>query len=297
MIAKAPPSSPRRAWLFTPGDNEHRLAKAAGLTVDVVILDLDDGVGPGQKAEARHNVVTAVTTLDFGLSERFIRVNAPDSDLFADDIAAIADLPFDGLILPKIETAAQIHHVIDTFANKNMPLFPFIETALAVMNVKEIAQASDRVAGLLLGAEDLAASLGAVRSTDGWEIFYARSAIVTAAAAYDLAAIDTVFVDIHNIAALTAESQWARQLGFTGKLAIHPAQIAPMQRAFAPTPAEIIQAEEIVAAYQKHIAEGAGAFTLHGRMVDRPVVLAAEQLLARAQACAVMDRKGKSDDS
>jgi citrate lyase beta subunit len=170
-----------------------------------------------------------------------------------------------------------------------LPLFAIIETAPGIMNLKEIAQAAPQLVGLLFGAEDLTADLGAAPSPDKRELFYARSAVVTAAAAYGLQAIDTVYTDLHNLDGLAAEAQSARQMGYTGKMAVHPNQVSTIQQIFSPTEAEIAQAQAIVTAYQAHLATGEGVFVWNGRMVDKPIVRAAEQVLARARSAHLLD--------
>jgi citrate lyase beta subunit len=151
------------------------------------------------------------------------------------------------------------------------------------MNLKEIAKASRRLVALVFGAEDLAGDIGAQRTRAGWEVFYARSAVVTAAAAYGLQALDMVYTDLNDLEGLEAESLLARQLGFDGKTAIHPNQIEIINRVFSPSPEEIERARRIVEANAAHQATGVGAFELDGRMVDMPVVRAAEGVLAKAR--------------
>ena len=275
-------NSPRRAWLFAPGDQQKKLEKIAQIAVDCVIFDWEDAVAAARKDEARQLVTTAVTTLNFPHSQCFIRVNAPDTPFFADDLAAIANLDIDGIILPKIEMADHLCQALELLPNTAVPLYALIETALAIMNLKEIAQATPRLAGLMFGAEDLTADLGATPSSDKSELLYARSAIVTAAAAYNLEAIDTVYTDFHNLIGLENESRFARQMGCSGKMAIHPKQIETIQRVFSPTPNEISQAQEIIAAYKAHLAAGEGVFVVNGRMVDKPIIRAAQQILTHA---------------
>ena len=268
-----------RCLLFAPGDSRRKMEKAAQLDADGVIFDLEDAVAVSRKAEARQMVVRAVTTIDFGQTGRFVRVNPPHTPFFAADLAAVANLPLDGIVLPKVETAGQFAEVA---RKTRLPLFILIESALAVMNLAEIVRVLPQPAGLLFGAEDLSVDLGATPSTDRHELFFARSAVVTAAAAYSLPAIDMVYTDLHNQDGLAAEAQAARRMGFSGKMAIHPRQVGPIQDIFTPSATEVAHARAVVTAYHAHKAAGAGVFALEGRMVDRPVVRAAEQLLARA---------------
>jgi citrate lyase beta subunit len=173
--------------------------------------------------------------------------------------------------------------------SNSIRLLAMIETARGVLNIGQIAQASQRLEVLVFGAEDLASNLGARRTRAGWEVFYARSAIVTAAAAFGLQAIDMVFVDLDDLSGLEEECRFARQLGFAGKTAIHPRQIAVINRLFAPSPEEIEQALRLVQAFAAHQAAGAGAFELDGKMVDLPVMRAAEGVLAKARAAGILN--------
>ncbi|HEX9924505.1 MAG TPA: CoA ester lyase, partial [Anaerolineae bacterium] len=199
----------------------------------------------------------------------------------------------DGYVIPKVETAKQIQlveHRLDEAERRHgwpdgsIRLLALIETALGVLNLAEIAQASPRLEALMFGAEDLAGDLGAQRTRAGWEVFYARSAVVTAAAAFGLQAIDMVFVDLQDLEGLAAEATLARQLGYEGKMAIHPRQVEVLNRVFAPSPAEIERAQRLVKAHAAHQAAGAGAFELDGKMVDLPVVRMAERVLEKARA-------------
>jgi citrate lyase beta subunit len=158
-----------------------------------------------------------------------------------------------------------------------------IETALGVMNLREIASATTRLEGLIFGAEDLAGDVGSVRTKAAWEVFYARSAVVTAAAAYKLQSFDQVYTDFNDARGLAEESRFARQLGFTGKTCIHPNQTPIVNAAFSPTPEEVERARRLVAAFDEQLAAGAGAFTFDGTMVDMPMLVAARKVLARAE--------------
>ena len=293
------PKSPRRSFLFTPGDSRRKIEKGAQLAVDAVILDLEDAVAPIQKAYARQTVVTSLTDVDFGRTERLVRVNAPDTPLLAADVDAVAGTNVDGIVVSKVETAAHVQAVDERLsvaerengrAAGSIRLFALIETALGVMNIKEIAQVTSRLEGFLFGAEDLAVDLGAARTPAGWEVFYARTSVITAAAAYGLAAIDMVYVDLDDPAGLEAEAAFARQLGYTGKMAIHPRQVAVINRIFSPSAAEIGRAQRLLAAYEAHVVDGVGAFAMDGRLVDRPIVRAAERILARARLCNLFDK-------
>ena len=290
--------SPRRSLLFIPGDSWRKIEKGTQLGTDMVILDLEDAVAFDQKQEARQVVVSALSSLDFGKTECLVRVNGLDTGHFAADLEAVAGTGLEGIVVPKLETAPQIRlldqHLSTAEAEHgraagSIRLFILIETALAVMNLGEIAQASPRLDALLFGAEDLVVELGTIRSPAAWEVFYARSAVVTAAAAFGLQAIDMVFVGLHDLVGLKEEAEFARQLGYTGKMAIHPRQVELLNRVFSPSAADIDHARRLVTAYQEQAAAGSGAFVVDGRMVDRPVVLAAERVLERARLCQLFD--------
>jgi len=288
----------RRSVLFMPGDSMRKITKATQLDVDSIVMDLEDSVAPDNKAEARRTVSEALQTLDFGRSERLVRLNAAETGLLGDDLADTIDAQPDGYVLPKTETAAQVQYVgrllgraekANGWADSSIRLLVIIETALGVMNVKEIAQASPRVETLMFGAEDLAGDIGAKRTREGWEVFYARSAVVTAAAAYGLQAIDMVLIDLANLERLEEECNFARRMGYEGKMAIHPRQVEVINRVFAPSPEEIEQARRLMQAHAEHQAAGSGVFTLNGRMVDMPMVKMAERVLNKAKAAGLLE--------
>ncbi|MFQ5854053.1 MAG: HpcH/HpaI aldolase/citrate lyase family protein [Anaerolineae bacterium] len=287
----------RRSLLFSPGDSSRKISKAAQLDVDSIIMDLEDAVALSQKETARHTVVESLLNLDFGRSERVIRINPLNTDFFNDDLRATVDARPDGYVIPKVETPDHVQAVSQCLdeaeARRGWPqgtirLLVLIETAKGVMNLDAIAQASQRLEALLFGAEDFVVDLGVQRSRDGWEVFYARSAVVTVAAAYELQAIDTVFVDLHDLAGLEAECEFVRQLGFEGKMAIHPRQVEIINRVFAPSSTEIERALRLVQAFAEHESSGSGVFEIDGKMVDMPVVRAAERLLEKARRAGML---------
>jgi citrate lyase beta subunit len=161
-------------------------------------------------------------------------------------------------------------------------LLAVIETARGVMKLDEVASADERLDALAFGSEDFAGDIGATRTRDGWEIFYARSAVVTAAAAYGLQALDTVFVDLNDLDGLRAEAQFALRLGYTGKLAIHPKQVAVINEVFTPSAEEVARAQRLMQVFAEQQQQGAGAFAFEGKMVDMPIVRAAQRVLQRA---------------
>lgn len=282
----------RRSILFTPGDQPARIAKAAGLPADCVAVDLEDGVGADNKAAARQAASEALLTWDFGGRERLIRVNGVASDLYAADLRETIAAGPDGYIIPMVETADDVRaisHTMDRVAVgqgivvERVRLWAMIETALGVMNLREIAQASPRLTALMFGADAYAASVGATRTEAGLEVLWARSAVVAAAAAYGLDAVDMVRVDLDDAAGLEAECRFGRQLGYSGKVAIHPRQLDVINRTFVPGPDDVAWARRVLEA----AAAQAGAFALDGRLIDGPAIKAAEAALARAKAAGV----------
>jgi citrate lyase beta subunit len=290
----------RRALLFTPGDDLKKITKAASTGVDAVIMDLEDGVAVNRKAEARKIIADALRTIPFGRSERLVRLNAVGSGLESDDLTLTLPAHPDGYVIPKVEHPEQVVWVSERIApfdryesweRGSIRLLALIETAAGVVNLKAIANADRRLDALIFGAEDLVGSLGAVRTRDGWEVFYARSAVVTHAAAYDLQAIDTVFVDFNDLDGLRADTEQAVRMGFTGKLAIHPSQIDPIMNAFAPSDTAIDYAQRLIAEHNAHQANGTGAFDFGGKMVDMPMIRAAQRVLQRARAAGKLPPK------
>jgi len=288
----------RRALLYVPADDWRKIQKATTLGVDCVCLDLEDGVAQNRKEEARHNIVQALATLDFGRAERLVRINGVESGLAEADLAAVLPAQPDGIVLPKVLAAEDLRwvemHIQAAEQRAGWPsgkivLLAVIERARAFLHLAEICQATPRLQALIFGAEDLAAELGAKRTREGWELFHARSTLVMHAAAFGLQAIDWVTVDFQDVAWVRQEAERGATLGFSGKQIIHPNQVLPVQMAFTPSPEEIAWARELLAAFEAHQAQGKGAFAWQGQMVDRPVIRRAEGILARARAAGVLD--------
>jgi len=276
-----------------PGDDMRKIRKAATLGVDCVCMDLEDGVAVNRKAAARVAIVEALTSLSFGGSERLVRINPVGSGYEEAELAAVLPAHPDGIVVPKVAGATDIQWVSARIAAAEaqfgwppgeIALIAIVESPKAIVNLKEIASADPRLQALIFGAEDLAGDIGARRTPEAWEVFYARSALVTHAAAFGLQAIDMVYIDFHDEAGLRAEAQQGAQLGFSGKQIIHPNQVAPVQEAFTPDDEAISEAQRLVAAFERHQAEGRGAFALDGKMIDAPLIKAARQILARARA-------------
>jgi len=281
---------PRRALLYVPGSDWHKMQKAVGLGADCVCLDLEDGVAPDKKTEARALVVRALRELDFGSSERLVRINAVGSGLETDDLEAVLLARPDGVVLPKAADADQVRQVSERMAafeeqhglkKLSIRLVAQIESARGLVNIKDISGADARLDALIFGSEDFANDVGAKRTSDGEEILYARSKVVAHAAAFGLQAIDMLWVDFKDAAGLKRVAAQGARLGYSGMQVIHPDQISPVQSAFTPSEAEVAAAQRIVDAYDQNVKEGRGAFALDGKMVDLPIVKAAQRVLAR----------------
>ena len=281
---------PRRSFLYVPGDSLRKIEKAATLDADTLILDLEDGVARSQKEAARAVVGEALARLDFGARERLVRLNHPAHGLIDAELAATLPAPPHGYVLPKVEAAAELLDLgarlaqaeqTHGLAQGSLTIFAMIETSRGVLRLAEIAASTPRLAGLIFGAEDFTADVGAVRSPGGIELLYARSSLVTAAAAYGLHAVDAVYLELDNLAGLGEEWALGRGLGFGGKTAVHPRQLPVINQAFTPAPDEVARAQALVSAFAAHQAQGAGVFVYAGKMVDQPVIVAAQRLLAR----------------
>lgn len=283
----------RRALLYMPGDDLRKIQKAATLEVDCVCMDMEDGVAGNRKEAARQTIVDALGTLDFGRSERLARINPIGSGLEAEDLRAVLPAHPDGIVVPKVQEGAQIRWVSEQISRAegkygwdagSLSLVAIVETPLGIVRLPEIASADPRLQALVFGAEDFASEMGAIRTEDAWEVFYARSALVLHAAAFNLQAIDMVCVDFKDIAGLQKEARQGAQMGFEGKQIIHPNQVTPVQFEFTPSDEAIANALRIIAAGEEQQSSGIGAFALDGKMVDAPIVKAANRVLARARA-------------
>jgi citrate lyase beta subunit len=282
----------RRALLYMPGDDRHKIEKSATLGVDCVCMDMEDGVAPNRKADARAQIAAALREVDFAHSERLVRINAVGSGLEQEDLSAVLPSHPDGVVIPKVASAEALKWVSSQieamerscgWPSGGIGIIAIVESALGIVNLAQIA-AEGRLQALVFGAEDLASDIGARRSSQAWEVFYARSALVTHAAARGLQAIDMVYVDFRDLEGLRREAEFGAQLGFSGKQVIHPNQVAPVQAAFTPPDAHIRQAQKIVQAARENESAGRGAFALDGKMVDAPIVKAAERILEAARA-------------
>ena len=283
----------RRALLYMPGDDRRKIEKSTMLGVDSICMDMEDGVAANKKNEARAVIAQAMKELDFGNSERCIRINSIGSGLEKRDLAAALATRPDSIVVPKIETAEQVKWVSDHIETYELSsnskigsvrLLVGVETAKGIMNLREIASADKRLEAIIFGGEDYAASVGAVRTKSAIELLYARQATVTACAANDLQAIDIVFIDFKDNEGLRVEAEQGAGFGFSGKQVIHPNQVPVAQEAFTPSNAAIEYAKRIVESFESSQKEGKGAYALDGKMIDLPLLKNAQKVLERARA-------------
>ena len=289
---------PRRSVLYMPGSNARAIEKARSLPADGIILDLEDAVAPDAKEAARAQVVDAVKAGGFGRREVFVRVNGIGTPWFADDLAAFAHVAPDAILVPKIQSGEQLDHVgtrlLDMHADQRIHIWAMIETPLAVFNIVNIAAAArdseSRLSGFVLGTNDLAKETRARIVPGRAPMVPWLMACVAAAHAYGIDVLDGVYNDIGNAEGFVAECAQGRDMGFDGKTLIHPNQIEPCNAAFSPTPAEVADARNIIAAFDLPENHGKGVVKLDGRMVERMHADIARRVVAIADAIATRDQ-------
>ena len=287
---------PRRSVLFSPADQPALMQKAPGSGADTVVFDLEDAVAPGRKAEARESVNGVLTDPEFGPEcEVCLRVN-PTPNVADEDIAVAlsGDPRIDSVMVPKADSAASVREMDELLDEHgyDLPLIALCESAAGVLHAEEIA-ATPAVDAVAFGAEDLSADIGATRTESGDEVSHARQHVVLAASTARIDAIDTVFTDIEATERLAEETRFAGQLGYDGKMAIHPAQVSVINEAFTPDSDEVEWAERVLEARDEADAEGRGVFRVDDEMIDAPLIARAERIMERHRATA--DRSAESD--
>ena len=273
-----------RSLLFVPGDRPDRMEKALGLGADALILDLEDSVATSRKAEARDAVLAFLARAERPVP-LLVRINPVGGPYANDDLAALRDVHVDGLVLPKAEGAASIHALSNWTGAPILPIAT--ETPAALFELGSYREVGDRLLGLTWGAEDLPAAIGATtaREADGRytaPVETVRSLALFAAHAAKVPAIETVYPDFRDLDGLAAYAARGARDGFTGMMAIHPDQIAVINRAFTPGEAEIASARAIVDAFAAD--PDAGVLAVDGKMVDAPHLALARRILERAGA-------------
>lgn len=279
--------------LFLPGNTPNIILNGDSLGADAIILDLEDAVAPDQKDAARILVRNAIRTLKFPGVELVIRINAVDTDFWKRDLDEMMPLRPSLIMPPKTSTADDVR-TVDAYmseledklglARNTVRLIPLIETALGVENAFAIASASPRVAAIFLGGEDLTADLRCKRTKEGNEIAYARARMVCAARAAGVDVYDTPFTDVHDDEGIRIDAEYAKSLGFSGKSAISPRHVGVINEVFSPSLRDIEYAREVMEAIALAKAQGRGAISLRGKMIDAPIVARARQTLEAAAA-------------
>lgn len=284
---------PTRSLLFVPALNMRAIEKSKGLDCDGIILDLEDSIAPARKAEARDAAIIALKDGGFAAPLQMVRVNSVETEYFTGDVKALAKAGAGAIVVPKIDTAADVQAVVRILdaepAAKDTQLWIMIETALGVMNLREICTESQRVVGMIVGPNDLLKDMKA-RETAGQDALLTSYGLcLLAARAYGLICIDGVYKKFADTAGFVANCAQGRALGFDGKSLIHPAQISPANAAFGPSAEEITHAKRQIEAYETAEATGAGVATLDGELVEHLHADDARALLR--MAAAIVKRK------
>ena len=279
---------PRRSVLYMPGANTRALDKARTLPADALIFDLEDAVAPEAKEAARTNVVLAAESRAYGKREIVIRCNGLGTPWGEADIAAIAQSGADAILVPKVESATQVTHVVSLLdtagAPTTMAVWAMMETPKGILRAEEIAGSHPRLGLFVMGTNDLVKDMRARHTPMRLPMITAIGIGMLAARAHGLAILDGVYNDIQDTAGFRAVCQQGLEMGFDGKTLIHPSQVEPCNEIFAPSAAELEMAGKIVAAFKAAQAEGKGVVTVDGRMIENLHVEQAERALALASA-------------
>lgn len=295
-----------RSWMFVPGDRQRMIDKALSLHVDAIMMDIEDGVAPPAKQPAREQIGASLDQVaqqlksrpDHRTPARFVRVNAVGSERFIEDITAVVRPGLEGLVIPKVDSIAQIRIVEDELGRAevahhipggSLELLVAIESPVGLFNAYPIASCSPRIVGLMFGAEDFTRemNLPVRREAEAVDMIYARSAIATAAAAAHVQAVDGVWVDLNDPEGLKRFARQARRLGMSGISIIHPSQIDEANAAFTPSAEDIAYAREVLAAFDAARARGEGAIAFRGQLLDFPIVDRARQTIELAESLGV----------
>ncbi|MFK7976812.1 MAG: CoA ester lyase [Halioglobus sp.] len=285
---------PRRSVLYMPGSNPRALDKARSLPADGLILDMEDSVAPDAKQLAREQIGAALNEGGYGQRELMVRINALNTDWGAEDIAAICafDTAPDAVLIPKIDTAADVVAAIEAFESKgitaDVDMWIMAETPKCILNIAEIAAAHPRLKGMVMGTSDLSKDTGVRHTRDRLGFITALNLCVYASRANGLEIIDGVQLELDNEELLTYSCEQGRDLGFDGKSLIHPKQIAAANTVFAPSEEEIATAGTIIEAFEEAKAAGKGVVVVNGRLVENLHVEEANKRLALAKAIADM---------
>ena len=284
-----------RSLLFVPGNQPRMLERASGLKPDAFIPDMEDSVPADEKANAREVTASYLERLAANGTPVIPRVNSLDTGLLDDDLTAVVGQHVFGVSVGKIYTPEDIATVsgkLETLERRtgievgSVRLVPWIETAMAIVKLYEICSASPRIVGVAFGAEDFTNDMGIERTESESETYFARNSIAVAARAADVLALDTPYFSFRDPDGLRENALTAKQYGFKGKFAIHPAQIEIINQTFSPSDAEIEHAQRVVEAFEEAERRGRGSTSLDGKVVDVPVVKRAQAVLELAGSMA-----------
>jgi len=281
------PVRPRRSALYMPGSNPRALEKARQLACDVVIMDLEDAVAPEAKETARETIAAALLSGDYGGRELVLRVNGLDTAWGYADLAFAAGQPFDAVLLPKVESADAVRRaeaaLLAHGAPEGLALWCMMETPRGVLAATEIAAATPRLAGLVMGTSDLAKDLHCLHTRDRLPFVTALGICLLAARAHDLAILDGVYLDLTDDQGFAASCRQGVEFGFDGKTLIHPKTIEAANLAFAPSAEDLAWARRITEAHARIAAEGKGVLLVDGKLVEALHVAEAERLVDLAR--------------
>jgi len=275
---------PRRSVLYMPAANERALEKAKDIPADALIFDLEDAVAPDAKAQARERACAMFAGGGYGQREITIRANGIGTPWHDDDMVAIAAAGPDGIVVPKVNSVADVRSIESALERYGAPdrtrIWAMLETPIAMLHAEEICASSERLAVLVMGTNDLAKELHAQRVPNRLPLLGGLQLCLLAARAADKVILDGVFNDIKDDAAFAAECRVGRQMGMDGKTLIHPSQVEPCNAAFSPEADEVALAERIIAAFEEAEADGRGVVTVDGRMIENLHVDEARRVLA-----------------
>ncbi len=278
-----------RSLLIMPGNNPGMLIKSRAYKADAVIFDIEDAVAPMEKDAARALIKQTLKEIDFGTKPIMVRIN-PMSVCGKEDLEAVIPEKPVAIVAPKIESAQDVLDIvaeIEKYEPKDVKepigILAIIESAKGMRNVYEIAESHERMAGLIFGAEDYTASIGAIRTKSGEEIYTGRSTVVVAARTAGIQSHDTPFVAVDDFEGLAQDTELSKQLGFTGKNAINPRQVDTINKVFSPTPEQLKWAQRIEDAFQEGLEKNLGVINVDGKMVDIPIVIQARKMLEQAK--------------
>lgn len=289
-----------RSWMFVPGHRQRMIDKAFGLNADAIMLDIEDGVAPNEKDAARKNIADSLGREKApGSPARYVRINAIGHARMEADLEAVVRPGLEGLVCPKVDSPDEVRKVasiLDDNELKNgleegsVKLLIAIESPRGLLNAAAIAAASERIVGVIFGAEDFGREIGlpAVREGEARDLIYARSAIVIAAAAAHVQPVDGVWVDLNDSEGLLGFAKQSRQLGFSGMSCIHPSQVDAINKVFSPTAEEIEYCRKVLQAFDEANARGDGSIAFGGQLIDRPIVERARRTIDTAKSLGVL---------